>query len=103
LEKNLINSHLELSSIVVAASDALVEAEVDQEVLALSIERGTCYGMNSVASRLWKFLAKPIRVRDLCAAMVATYRVDPEVCERQVLELLQELRIEGLIRLPEHE
>ena len=99
----MINSHLELSSIVVAASDALVEAEVDQEVLALSIERGACYGMNVVASRIWKLLAKPIRVSDICAGLVATHRVDPEVCERQVLELLNELRIEGLIRLPEHE
>jgi Coenzyme PQQ synthesis protein D (PqqD) len=65
--------------------------------MALSIEQGTCFGMNRVGSRIWTLLAKPIRIDDLCAALLAQYRVDPEVCEHQVLALLEELRAEGLI------
>jgi len=29
--------------------------------------------------------------------LLAAYRVDPDACERQVLDLLEELRSEGLI------
>ncbi len=91
------NLPLEPSNTVVACRDGFIEAEIDEEILALSIEHGTCYGMNRVSSRIWNLVAKPIRICDLCAALLAVYRVNPEVCERQVLDLLEELRAEGLI------
>ena len=86
---------------MVACRDGFIEAEIDDEIVALSIERGTCYGMNRVASRIWSLLAKPIRISDLCATLVASYRVDPDVCKRQVLDVLEELRAEGLIAMLE--
>jgi hypothetical protein len=88
---------LTASDTVVARRDGLVEAEIDDEILALSIEQGVCYGMNRVASRIWKLLAKPTRICDLCTTLLAAYRVDPDACERQVLDLLEELRSEGLL------
>jgi len=88
---------LTTSDTVVARRDAVVEREIDDEILALSIEQGICYGMNRVASRIWKLLAKPTRICDLCTTLLAAYRVDPDACERQVLDLLEELRTEGLL------
>jgi hypothetical protein len=82
---------------VVARSDGFIEAEIDNEVVALSIEHGTCYGLNRVGSRIWNLLASPARIGDLCATLLAEYKVEPGVCERQVLDLLEELRAEGLI------
>ena len=93
----LRNLPLQSAAKVVACRDGFIEAEIDDEIVALSIEQGTCYGMNRVGSRIWTLLAKPIRICDLCAALLAEYRVDPDVCERQVLDLLEELRAEGLI------
>ena len=84
-------------SIVVACTDKLIEAEVDDEIVALNIEHGTCYGLNRVGSRIWQLLAEPIRIRDLCLALRAEYEVDGELCQRHVLELLSELHAEGLI------
>jgi hypothetical protein len=86
---------------VVARSDGFLEAEIDNEVVALSIERGTCYGLNQVGSRIWNLLASPARIGDLCETLVAEYEVEPGVCERQVLDLLEELRAEGLIAILE--
>ena len=102
-ENRLRNLPLRSSDTVVACKDDFLQAEIDGEILALSIEQGTCYGMNRVGSRIWNLLAKPIRVCDLCATLLAAYRVDPDVCERQVLELLEGLRAEGLIRTLEDE
>ena len=86
---------------VVARSDGFVEAEIDNEVVALSVERGTCYGLNQVGSRIWNLLASPARIGDLCETLHAEYKVEPAVCERQVLDLLEELRAEGLIAILE--
>ena len=85
------------STTVVARTDGFIEAEVDGEVVALSLERGTCYGLNRVGSRIWNLLDRPSRIGDLCATLLTEFKVDPDVCERQVLDLLEELRTEGLI------
>lgn len=88
---------LQPSDTVVAARDGIIEAEVDDEIVALSIQHGTCYGMNRVCSRIWKLLNKPIKISELEAALLAHYEVEPDVCTRQVIALLEELRAEGLI------
>jgi hypothetical protein len=82
---------------VVRRSEGLIDSEIDGEIVALNIESGTCYGLNKVGSRIWRLLGAPIRVSDLCAALLADYEVDPVVCERHVIDLLEELRAEGMI------
>jgi len=93
-------SPLSLANVVIRAHGFL-EAEIDDEIVALSIEQGTCYGLNRVGSRIWGLLASPVRIRDLIAILLTEYQVDPDVCERQVLDLLEELRAEGLIATAE--
>ena len=92
-------SHLDAlsSTTVVARTDGFIEAEVDGEVVVLSIERGTCYGLNRVGSRIWSLISRPSPVHDLCTTLLREYKVEPDVCEREVLDLLEELRGEGLI------
>jgi hypothetical protein len=89
------------SASMVARSGGFVEAAIDDEVVILSIEQGTCYGLNRVGSRIWNLIATPARVDDLCATLLAEYRVDPSACEGQVLDLLEELRAQGLVETPE--
>ena len=84
-------------STVVVRSDGLIDAEIDQEIVALSIESGMCYGLNRVGSRIWSLLAKPIRIGNICATLLTEYKVEPSSCERQVIDLLEEMRAEGLI------
>jgi hypothetical protein len=81
----------------VVRSGDLIDAEIENEIVALSIEKGNCYGLNVVGSRIWRLLADPIRISDICAKLLAEYKVEPRTCERQVLDLLEELRAEGLI------
>ena len=86
---------------IVARGDGFIEAEIDNEIVALNIETGTCYGLNRVGSRIWALIEVPSRVEDVCAKLIAEYDVEPTTCERQVLDLLEELRAEGLVATPE--
>jgi hypothetical protein len=88
------------SATVVVRNGGFLEAEVDQEIVALSIEKGVCYGLDPVGARIWRLLANPIRVADICKVLVSEYQVDPETCDREVLDLLEELRAEGMIGVP---
>jgi len=82
---------------LIVRSEGYLSAEVDNEVAMLNIEKGTCYGLNKVGSRIWNLIEAPMSVNDLCAKLVAEFDVEPQICERQVLDLLEELRAEGLI------
>jgi hypothetical protein len=92
-----VGAHTLSLKTVVARCNGLLEAEVDNEVVALSIDRGTCYGMNPVASRIWSLLSSPARICDVCATLLTEYDVGPQVCEQEVLALIEELYAEGLI------
>jgi hypothetical protein len=89
-------SHLSANS-VVSRTAGIIEAEIEGEVVALNMETGTCYGLNPVGSRIWHMLAASPRISDICEALLAEYAVGADDCERQVLDLLEELYSEGLI------
>ena len=76
----------------------LLEADVGGEIVALHIEKGQCYGMNAVASRVWALLAEPTSPEQICARLSEEYNVDADTCRTDVAALLAELRSEGLIR-----
>ena len=80
-----------------ARNTGLLEADVDGEVVALNVDTGNCYGLNRVGSRVWQLLAAPVAIDDICAKLLTEYAVDHGTCERQVLELLEELRAEGIV------
>jgi len=83
----------------VGRSDGAICAEVDGEVVALDADRGVCYGLNKVASHVWGLIDPPARIGEVCAKLVDRYEVDAATCERQVLDLLEDLRGEGLISI----
>lgn len=82
---------------VVVRSNDLVQAEVNGEIVALHIEKGACYGLNRVGSRIWELAATPVCVRDISAIISKEYDVAPLVCQSDILDLLEGLRGEGLI------
>jgi len=81
----------------VARSGGAIFAEVDDEVVALDVARGLCYGFNGVASRVWDLIDPPATVGEVCDALLARYAVDRATCESQVIDLIVELRAEGLV------
>jgi hypothetical protein len=77
----------------------LLEADVNGEIVALHIDKGQCYGMNGVASRIWALLAEPTTPGEICSKLSAEYAVDAATCRADVDALLEDLRSEGLIKL----
>lgn len=96
------SSHSSVYS-VVSRKAGIIEAEIEGEVVALNVETGTCYGLNQVGSRIWHMIATSPRISDICEALLAEYAVGPDDCERQVLDLLEDLYTEGLIAPIEEE
>src|SRR5689334_19759138 len=89
------------SSDTVVRSCECLEAEIENEIVALNVENSTCYGLNASGSTIWRQIKTPTQIANLCAQLVTEYKVEGQVCERQVLDLLEELRAEGLIKIVE--
>jgi hypothetical protein len=66
--------------------------------MAMNVERGTCYGLDAIGSRIWELMASPVAVGDLIGQLMTEYDVSREVCRDDVIALLTSLESEGLIR-----
>lgn len=87
------------NALMVSRGDGLVEAEVDGELVALHVDKGTCYGFNNTATAIWKLIERPRRLDEICDALAGEFEVDREECERDVLALLRDLESDGLVEL----
>jgi hypothetical protein len=85
-----------LETTVVRADD-LLATDLDGETILMSIEQSAYYGMEKTARRIWELVEKPIKVADLCLQLAEEYRVEPEVCEQDIITFLEELFKENLV------
>jgi Coenzyme PQQ synthesis protein D (PqqD) len=93
---------ISVHSVVVAAKGGLSRA-VEEEVAILNLKNGTYYGLDRVGAYVWNLIQQPRSVAEIHRAMLAKYEIDEARCERELLDLLGELRSEGLIEVQSHD
>ena len=76
----------------------LLEAELGDELVALSVEDGNCFGFNAVATSVWRALDVPRSLEELRDRLLSEYEVPPEQCVRELEELLRDLVERKLVR-----
>jgi hypothetical protein len=81
----------------VVVSPHQVSTSLDDEAVILGADAGQYFGLSDVGARIWELVQQPTRVSAICATICAEYDVAPEQCERDVLELLRDLRAKGLL------
>lgn len=84
---------------VVVASKEQVSCALGDDVAILNMKNSVYYGLDPVGARIWTLLREPRSIQQVCAAIVDEYDVEPQRCERDVLELLEKMRSEGLIEV----
>lgn len=72
-------------------------AEIDGQLVALDVQAGVCFGLNAVATDIWKLLDGHRSVTAICDALIDVYEIDRETCEDQTRALLRELVDAGLV------
>ena len=84
---------------IVNQIEDIIASDIDDEVVMMSVENGQYYGLDSIGSRVWELIAKPIKVSKLIADLLLKYDVDRETCERDVLAFLEELHEDGILKV----
>ena len=82
----------------IVTSPDLLTTRVDGEVMAMSVDRGACYGLDPIGSRIWELVETPTTVGDLVIRLTREYDVDVAICRSDVCALLSSMEAEGMIR-----
>lgn len=85
--------------VTIVRNRAPLWAEIDGEVVLLSVDNGKYYDMNDVGSRIWAMVEEPISVAALIDRLLSEFAVERRVCEEQVLAFLHELHANGLVQI----
>ena len=78
-----------------------VSADLSGEAAILNLKTSTYFGLNTVGASIWKLVREPKTVSQIRDAIIQEYDVEPDRCEHDILELLQELSKHGLIEIIE--
>ena len=87
---------------IVAAKQGLVAAPMDDQLVMLDLAQGRYFGLDDIASAIWRGIAAPVRVGDLCDRLIERYDVDPDTCRSDTLDFLHQLHGEGLLEIDGH-
>lgn len=82
----------------VVRNDTVPTGEVDGELVALDLERGSCFGMDRVGSAIWDIAAQPVTVGEIADQLTATHDVTRDQCVSDIAPFIDDLLAEGLLR-----
>jgi hypothetical protein len=85
-------------SIVVAAKDQS-SCPLGDDTIVLDLKAGLYFSLNNVGAFVWQMIQAPKSVAEIRAAIVATYDVEPDICERDLVALLRDLAARDLIEI----
>ena len=72
---------------------------VGEDIVALNVDDGQCYGMEKVTAAIWRLLDTPMGLDEICDRLVKMYAVEPATCRADVARLLEQFRSEGLVEV----
>ncbi len=93
-----MSTRIDSDSIVRRSCD-LSFSKLDEEMLAIDERAGYYYSMNESAGRVWELIAQPVAVSVVCEQLANEFAVAPDVCLRDVLNLLRALLGAGLVKI----
>jgi hypothetical protein len=87
---------LSLDSRVSVSEDAVFR-ELDGEAVIVHLDSGMYYGLDPVGTRLWQLIETHGALKPVFDAALEEFEVDPELLQRDLLQLVSELATRQLV------
>ena len=87
------------ASTTFAIAKEVLASELGSEYVILNLADGIYYGLDEVGGEIWKLLATPVTVADICRVITASFDVEAGKCREDVVKLLDSLTSRGLIEV----
>lgn len=78
-------------------SPEVLFSKIDDEVIIMSIEADSYFGLDPVGSRIWELLEQPATMDELVSQLVQEYDVGEAECRQDAQDFVTEMVARGLI------
>lgn len=78
-------------------SNEALFSSIGNDVVALHVHNGHCYGMEDVTAQVWNLLGEPADISSICDRLLEIYEVEPATCRSEVEHLIEQFKSEGLV------
>jgi len=86
---------------LIKKNESMVLAELDGQIVMMSIENGEYYGFNEMATIVWGKIESGIRVSELIENLITEYSVTKEECAKDISELMEYLSSKNIVIIEE--
>lgn len=76
----------------------IIQSKIGDEVVMLDMESGFYFGLNSVASVIWKMMEQEISFDLMVDQLMENFSVERSLCESDTKELIDQLLEKKIIR-----
>ena len=76
---------------LVTRNEEIVAGKVDGTLVAMDIETGKYYTLNTTGGRICELVETPRTVAELCATLTSEFKITPEACRKEVIGFLSQL------------
>jgi len=83
---------------VISRSPSVLAAEVDGEIVMMSIEQGRYFGLDDIGSDIWKRIEQPCSFAALVDGLAADYDADRGTIVADVTALLTQMAEQDVVR-----
>jgi len=84
---------------LISRSPSVLTAEIDGEIVMMSIEQGRYFGLDDIGSDIWKRIDPPCSFAALIDALAADYVADRATIAADVQALLDRMAEQDVVRL----
>jgi hypothetical protein len=84
---------------MISRSPSVLTAEVDGEIVMMSIEQGRYFGLDDIGSDIWKRIEPPCSFAALIDGLAADYEADRATIAADVQALLDRMAEQDVVRL----
>lgn len=86
-------------SSIISQKRGLDTTDLDGESVMMDIDRGKYYNFNSVGSRIWELIENPVSIKEVTEQLVKEFDVDESKCEAAVVNFVNRLNENELIKV----
>ena len=83
-----------------ARNPNLVAADMDGDMVMMSIEHGTYFGLTGIAPQIWEALEQPKSVGELVQELLPQFDVSADVLRSDIDAFLNDMHQNGLLHRP---
>ena len=91
---------IKLDSVVSTVEDRFIGSKIGDELMLMDLVSGDYININQAGAAIWEHIdEQPIKVSDICSALMDKFEVEKSLCEKDTVNYLQKMYDKGFIKV----